>query len=522
MRREAPITEQIQTTYHRAAHRLAGLFALHRSLQALVVAVASALAILATLKLLDPTMFYDDHGQAVYWPVNAVVVAMMLMAPRRYWPWILLGSSIGQGYDQRSDHFGNVLAGVVGNIAEPLLAAWILPPFKGLADWMKQPRLVLRFTLGAVLFAPALPSAGFGLFKHLVYHQSFWYSAVAWDTADTLGMALWLPLILILLSRETYDLFRLPSLLRTLALLGLICALSWGIFHYSTFSIAFVILPVLLLVVFQIGFSGSVLAVNLVAIIVSQAVLRGHGSFGNIPPAYEPYRIAILQLFLMMSMFMSLPVSVLLLQRREFELELKNAYRLMEVAATEDGLTGVANRRRFDYVIETEWRRVRREGQSIALLMIDVDFFKLYNDAFGHLAGDQCLRLVVAAISSVPLRPADLVARFGGEEFAVLLPGADAQGATRVAELIRAKVASIALEHSASPLGFMTVSIGCAAVEPRPASEHFLLIENADRALYAAKQGGRNAIRLMAPSEVSTLEPSAGVDTEIIPATQRV
>ena len=522
MRREAPITEQLQTIYRRVARRLAGLLAPHKSLQAAVVALASALAILAILKLLDPTMFYDDHGQAVYWPVNAVVVAVMLMAPRRYWPWILLGSSLGQAYDQRWDHFGNVLAGVVGNIAEPLLAAWILPPFSNLADWMKQPRLALRFSLGAVLFAPAIPSAGFGFFKDLVYHQSFWYSALAWDAADMLGMALWLPLILVLLSRETYDLFRLASLLRTLALLGLICALSWGIFHYASFPIPFVILPVLLLVVFQIGFSGSVLAVNLVAIIVSEATLRGHGSFGSIPQAYEPYRIAILQLFLTISMLMSLPVSVVLLQRREFELELKKAYRLMEVAATEDGLTGVANRRRFDYVIETEWRRIRRESQSIALLMIDVDYFKLYNDTFGHLAGDECLRLVVAAISSVPLRAADLVARFGGEEFAVLLPGSDAQGATQVAELIRGKVASMALPHSASPRGFVTVSIGCAAMEPRLGSEHLLLIESADRALYAAKQGGRNAIRLMAQPEAAMLEPSASEQTGIIPSTQRV
>ncbi len=186
---------------------------------------------------------------------------------------------------------------------------------------------------------------------------------------------------------------------------------------------------------------------NLLTVIVAEATLHGHGPFQLIPVQYEQYRIVTLQIFLTLSMLMSLPISVLLLQRTHFEQQLKNAYFSMETLATQDGLTGIANRRCFDSAIDTGWRRILRAGQSIGLLMIDVDHFKLYNDSYGHVAGDDCLRRVAEVLSSLPLRAGDLVARYGGEEFAILLPEADASGTQRLAEWIRAQVEAMRLIH---------------------------------------------------------------------------
>lgn len=170
-------------------------------------------------------------------------------------------------------------------------------------------------------------------------------------------------------------------------------------------------------------------------------------------------------------------------------LEAANA-ELAAVANT-DGLTGLANRRYFDVAFGHEWRRSRRDGSPISLLMIDVDRFKAFNDRHGHVAGDVRLRLIADAISGSIRRPGDVAARYGGEEFAVLLPATGAEGAMRVAETMRAAVAGL----SDAELGPCSVSIGVASV--RPADDYpALLVQAADSALYLAKNGGRNQVRL--------------------------
>jgi diguanylate cyclase (GGDEF)-like protein len=164
---------------------------------------------------------------------------------------------------------------------------------------------------------------------------------------------------------------------------------------------------------------------------------------------------------------------------------------LLELATT-DSLTALANRRRFDDVLENEWVRAIREGTSAALLMVDCDFFKSYNDTYGHLQGDEALRAVAGALRDSVQRPADLVARFGGEEFAILLPGTDLDGALLLGEIIRDAVARLACKHVRSPFGNLTVSIGAAACLPSPDRDALSLVQAADFALYEAKEKGRN------------------------------
>lgn len=185
---------------------------------------------------------------------------------------------------------------------------------------------------------------------------------------------------------------------------------------------------------------------------------------------------------------------------------------LMLLAST-DSLTGLANRRRFDETMECEWTHAIRDGTTLALLMIDADWFKLYNDANGHQAGDCLLQAISRCIATGTRRASDFAARYGGEEFAVLLPGLDAKTAFNVAERIRAKVVNLGLKHRASPFGIATVSIGVSCFAPTAGSDARDLITAADRALYQAKRLGRHRTEPAQPAgeltSTATSQPPA-------------
>lgn len=160
-----------------------------------------------------------------------------------------------------------------------------------------------------------------------------------------------------------------------------------------------------------------------------------------------------------------------------------------------DGLTGIANRRRFDLHLEDEFRRAKRNAAPISLIMIDVDCFKDYNDNYGHQLGDEALIRIATALSSVLHRSRDLVSRYGGEEFAVILPETNAEGALQVAESMRTEVEALALEHAHSRVSSqVTASVGVATLVPEHAAKTGNLIHAADRALYQAKRAGRNCV----------------------------
>ncbi len=164
----------------------------------------------------------------------------------------------------------------------------------------------------------------------------------------------------------------------------------------------------------------------------------------------------------------------------------------LAVLAETDGLTGLANRRCFDAALHREWLRAARERTSVALLMVDLDRFKSYNDRLGHPAGDECLRRVARAIAAMSRRPADLAARYGGEEFAVILPDTDRTGARHIADELRRAVLALAIDHPQGNDGKVTVSIGIAARLPAPGEAESTLLAAADAALYRAKNEGRD------------------------------
>jgi diguanylate cyclase (GGDEF)-like protein len=182
--------------------------------------------------------------------------------------------------------------------------------------------------------------------------------------------------------------------------------------------------------------------------------------------------------------------SLVVLTRR-----LDEANRELTRLSSVDGLTGIANRRQFDECLLREWSRGMRGGTPLSLLMCDVDFFKQYNDLYGHQAGDECLKSVGAILKESARRPADMAARYGGEEFAVILPDTETTGALLVAEEIRQGLEALAIPHGNSEIGLVTLSIGAACTVPRRESGSAeKLLGDADLALYRAKQSGRNRV----------------------------
>jgi len=181
--------------------------------------------------------------------------------------------------------------------------------------------------------------------------------------------------------------------------------------------------------------------------------------------------------------------------RSENEKELLMKNREIEIMSHHDGLTGLFNRRFFDHALYQEFHRAKREHQPLALIILDIDFFKSYNDALGHLQGDSCLGEVAEAINASITRSTDTATRYGGEEFAVLLPNTDMKGAMTVAERIRVKMETKAIPHPLSSVSSnITLSLGVAQLSQEEDWEQNDLIRRADRALYASKAGGRNRI----------------------------
>jgi diguanylate cyclase (GGDEF)-like protein len=176
--------------------------------------------------------------------------------------------------------------------------------------------------------------------------------------------------------------------------------------------------------------------------------------------------------------------------------QLNNANKELQRLSTTDGLTGIANRRLFDELLLREWRRCARMKKPLSLIMVDIDYFKQYNDNYGHQLGDVCLKTVAAQVARSALRPGDLAARYGGEEFALVLGETDMNGAKWVADHIHQHVTELRMEHPASPSHFVTVSCGVSTVVPGDTLSMGTLLKSADHALYMAKTQGRDQVVL--------------------------
>jgi len=470
--------------------------------------IQSALTYVPIYALADIALnrFAFTDGWTILWPLNGVTVALLVMSPRAKWLPILFGVAVGTGIGEYLD--GNPIYFEIAqrliSLIEVILSALFLPSFSTLNAWLRKPRIFSRF-VASLLLGPGISGILASILFHFAQHEPYLLAFNNWATADALGIAATMPLALSIRSPEFGRLFERAALPRTIAVLTLALACAAMALSVSRYPLLFLLYPVLLLVDVQLAFAGSALAMFAVCLLAVYLATNHYGPFGAWPADLPVSRDIALQLYLGFQVVALFPASIRILERRRIAEELHDANVQLTMLASLDGLTGIANRRAFDDRFAQEWNRATRGASPLALAIIDIDHFKQFNDRYGHHAGDHALVSVAQALAGGMHRAADLVARFGGEEFVVLLPHTDLEGAAHLAEQLRLAVAGLAIQHQDSRWSVVTVSIGVAACVPAApsaatppvpaaAEDRFLLLTAADRALYQAKMAGRNCV----------------------------
>jgi diguanylate cyclase (GGDEF)-like protein len=386
------------------------------------------------------------------------------------------------------------------SLTEVLVSALLLPPFVSLERWLRTPRIFIHFAT-ALIVGPGMSGLMAAALFHYAKGQPFLLAFNNWATADALGMAATMPLVLSLRSPQLRALFARDALPKTLGVLALACAGTALVFATGRYPLLFLMFPLLLLVDSVLSFAGSAIAVVGMLFISVYFTSKSLGPFGAWPADLEVPRDLAMQMFFGFQLLALFPASLMFMERRRMTAELNDTNARLTLLASLDGLTGIANRRSFDERFASEWNRAVRHRKPIAVAMIDLDYFKQFNDLYGHLAGDRCLCAVAAALARQVQRPEDLVARFGGEEFALLMPHTSADGAAKVLERIRAGIHELAIEHLGNSWKQVTVSIGYSALTPTSNDGQSRLLQLADAALYQAKSGGRNRVETIASIE---------------------
>jgi len=444
-------------------------------------------------------MFAFADGWTIIWPLNGVTVALLLMRPRSSWLWMLLGVEIGTGvgecliedFSPGMEFFQRICSAI-----EVVICAWLLPPCTTVDQWLRVPK-IFRKVVVALMLGPGISGVLAAILFHVAKGQPYLVAFNNWATADGLGIAATMPLVLSARSPQMQALFKPQALPRTLLVLGLVFAGTAVVFSVSRYPLVFLLYPLLLLADSQLAFAGSAIAVAGVCPIAMYFTTRSMGPFGEWPAdLWVPGNMA-LQIFFAFHMTALFPASVLFMERRTMAEELRASNARLTVLAAMDGLTGIANRRSFDERLNEEWRRASRLRAPLSIAMIDLDNFKQFNDLYGHVAGDKCLRAVADVLVSQIHRPEDVVARFGGEEFAMLLPNTNAEGTALVAERIRKAVVDLGVSHLGSTWEVVTVSIGHTTLIPVHGDGQSEFIQLADTALYQAKHAGRNRVETL-------------------------
>ena len=445
--------------------------------------------------------------EAVVWLPNAVLLAALLRYQgQRGWAMAALTTSSDVLASWSVFPLWGAVAVSLVNLAEVMLAYGLMRRMqvsRGLQRFRDFGKFIVAGPIVAALLASLLASA---VLLHLDATITTPYLTLVrvWWFGDALGLLIYTPLLLSFSGPVRSPPTRTTLLDGTVVVLGM--ALAGLIFSAHRGEIGGVsvtpdlLLPPVLYLAVRFGVRWTALAVALISLATAWVLTQGHQPFGAVDVHLEIVRA---QEFIFTLCTVGIGCAILLaelkthergleakVRERTQELEASNA-RLATLSAT-DGLTGIANRRRFDEVLASEWSRAARSRQLLALVMLDVDFFKPYNDRYGHLAGDDCLRHIAHTLAAQLHRTGDLVARYGGEEFVLLSSVRDSTDALHIAETARQALAALALPHVASPFGVVTASLGVAVHVPTVGEATNLLVQQADLALYLAKARGRN------------------------------
>jgi diguanylate cyclase (GGDEF)-like protein len=435
-------------------------------------------------------------GADVIWPANGILLAFLLRAPRRCWAMYLAVGVLANTLAHLLIPYpiASTLLFSAANTVETLLAAHLLANDPQREPNLERLRTAMHFVALGVVLAPLVSWAVLELEFHLFRQRMDLLSSLTFLTGDMLGLAIMTPLMLAIDKKRLQSLFAPSKRLEAAAILAGTLAFSVAIFAQNGLPVTFLLFPILLLAIFRLGISGGAIAVFLVAVPGAYFTAHGGGPFSLMRSRLPIHQVFLFQLFLFVAVIMLYSVSSVLHERERLQEELAEALKVAEASAGHDHLTGLANRRNFDAVLEKEWRRAIRENGSLSLLMIDVDHFKAYNDTYGHIAGDECLRRVAEILLQMRLRTTDLAVRFGGDEFAIVLIRSTAQGAGTLAERLRQSIEEAAIPHRLNPTGRVTVTIGVSTLVPNLNMDVEVLVQQADMALYEAKQAGRNRL----------------------------
>ncbi len=454
---------------------------------------------LATLcSWLGIVLSHQSEGVATIWLSNGMIFGLLITQPRRRWLAYFLAGLTADTFadmfygDPFRLAFGVSLANSVEVISSCLLLTlWFDSPL----DLSKR-RSLIGFLLVSVVGAAALTSAlGAWWTLVLVPGPPWWQMFRTWYLGDMLGMAILAPLVIMVQRPAFFSMFERRYLLHTLFVLAHPMIVTVLVFTHSSDPLIFLMFPTFLLVAFRLGLPGTVVNIFLVTLMAIGFTVKGHGPLMLIVGQHMLlHRIVIAQLFAAVAIFTMFPVAALLEEKEELKNSLAASEARYRELAHADELTYLPNRRAFNLQLENAWTDAFTGGKQLALVILDADLFKQYNDCVGHPGGDACLRSIAQVLADIVEPAKGFAARIGGEEFAVILPGVTELRAREVAEEIRVRVAGLALSHPTSPCGVQTVSLGVAVRVPLSDQTSTDLMRLADHALYSAKLAGRNQV----------------------------
>ena len=452
------------------------------------------LVVLTVCSWLGIVLSRQSGGVATIWLSNGILFGLVITQPRKRW---LAYFAVGLIADTAADvlwgdGFWLALGVSLANSFEVITSCVVLTRLFGHPFNLSRRQPLLGFLGVSVVAAAAVTSALGASWTMLFQDAGPWLQLFrTWYLGDMLGMALMAPLTFMLQREDFFSILHPARLGNTLLLLLVPAAATLLVFSHNGDPLIFFLFPALMLIVFRLGFPGTVTTIFVVALISIGMTVKGHGPLMLIAGEHAMlHRIVVDQIFLAVAIFTLFPVAALLEERAALQLCLEASEARYRSLASLDELTGLANRRAFNARLAQEME----SEQELALLLIDADLFKRYNDHFGHVMGDECLQALAEVISGAATVPDAFVSRFGGEEFAVILPRTGLQQGRLVAEQIRAAVMEMGLPHPATQSGFQTVSIGVAAFGAEGRGVGADLVGRADMALYRAKDLGRNRV----------------------------
>jgi diguanylate cyclase (GGDEF)-like protein len=440
------------------------------------------------------------------WVSTSVIAAFVLTAPPRWKiTFFTVGSLVSHGLHLvLGDPLSTACWHAFCSCLEILITVLPFKHFAVRTDITNR-RAICRIVYFGVLLAPLtgalLGSGPLAATAHRPYPEVVRF----WFLSESLGASVGLSVTLLLLTRPPGRPFGILGARAFVAWSSPLVLVTLAVFWQTTYPLAFLVLPPLVVLLFRFELAGAVFGTSFIVVVAGIFTAEGHGPFRVFLKDAPLQQVALYHVFGLTLFATFISVGFAIQERVKFERALKDANLRLNYLASHDPLTGIRNRRGFDEMLNAEWLNSLPGGETLSLLYIDIDYFKRFNDTYGHLAGDECLRTVAAALLGGVRSSRDWVARYGGEEFVIGLPATSAAEALVTANRVVAMVHGAGIPHRDSPFAMITASVGVATLHPASGGSPAELVHLADQALYTAKRKGRNCIEVNRGNETCEL-----------------